>query len=73
LDFVTLQLSKVNWRKGLVCLGAVAGIAIVASALLIWRHARTRDPLAGLKPGVYQPKQGASGDTLPVPAPAPRK
>lgn len=73
LDFVMLQLSKVDWRKGLIGLGAVLGIAIIASAFFAWRHYRTRDPFNGLKPGVYQTKQGSAGETLPVPAPTPRK
>jgi cytoskeletal protein RodZ len=72
LDFLMLQLSKVDWRKGVVALGAIVGmIAIIWVALMV-RHARRSDPLSGLKPGVYQPAQSNSGDTLPLPAPAPR-
>jgi cytoskeletal protein RodZ len=73
LDFVMLQLSKVNWRKGLIGLAALLGVVILASAFLTWRHCRTRDPLKGLKPGVYQTKPGGAGETLPVPAPTPKK
>ena len=73
LDFVMLQLSKVNWRKGLIVLGAAAGVLIVASVAFAWRHHRPRDPLSGLKPGMYQPAQTNSGETLPVPQPAPRR
>ena len=71
LDFVMLLVSKVDWRKGLAALGVVAGLVLVVSVFLIWRHYATRDPLAGLKPGVYQPTQHLSGDILPLPAPAP--
>ena len=70
LDFATLQLSKVDWRKGgvvvalaVVILGALGGVAI-------WRHQRSRDPLKGLKPGLYQPPTN-SGEKLPFPTPAP--
>ena len=67
LDFVTLQLSKVDWRKGGIALGIVI---VLFCALLIWRHYRTRDPLRGLKPGVYQSTNRNAGETLPVPAPS---
>jgi cytoskeletal protein RodZ len=67
LDFVTLQLSKVDWRKG----GIGLGIAVVLlCALLIWRHYRAHDPLTGLKPGTYQSTNRNSGETLPIPVPA---
>jgi cytoskeleton protein RodZ len=67
LDFVMLQLSKVNWRGGAVVVGGLAVVAVVILVVAIGRHARRTDPLAGLKPGVYQPSN--SGETLPVPAP----
>lgn len=70
LDFVTLQLSKVDWRKGVIAVGVLAGIAIIAAIFFSWRHYRTRDPLADLKPGLYQPARTNSGEMLPVPAPA---
>ena len=73
LDFLMLQFSKVDWRKALIGLAVLAVIAIMAAVFLAWRHYRTRDPLAGLKPGVYQPAQTNSGETLPVPSPSPRK
>lgn len=69
VDFVMLQLSKVDWRKGLVGLGTVAGIAVIISAILIWRHYSRRDPLKNLKPAVYQPAKNTSGEKLPLPAP----
>jgi cytoskeletal protein RodZ len=66
VDFVMLQLSKVNWRGGIVVIGGLAVIAVVVLIVAIGRHARKSDPLAGLKPGLYQPSN--SGETLPVPA-----
>jgi len=68
VDFLMLQLSKVDWRNMLIGLGIV--IAVVA-AFSLWVNWRQRNPLKGLKPGVYQPAHGASGDTLPLPAPSP--
>ena len=70
LDFVMLQLSKVDWRKGLIGLGVVVALVAAFSAWLSWRH---RDPLKDLKPGVYQSTQSFSADTLPLPAPAQRR
>ena len=70
LDFIMLQLSKVDWRKGLIGLGVVVALVAVFSAWLSWRH---RDPLKDLKPGIYQSTQSFSADTLPLPAPAPRR
>jgi len=69
LDFIMLQLSKVDWRKAAFSAAILLGLAILATALVAWRHHRARDPLAGLKPGIYQPAQAASGETLPVPVP----
>jgi cytoskeletal protein RodZ len=68
LYFVTLVLSKVDWRKGLIGLGAVAIIGIIAIVILIWRHHAMTDPLSGLKPGMYRSTNATSGETLPLPA-----
>src|SRR5438552_4943307 len=57
LDFFMLQLSKLDWRKGVVGLGTMVALVLVLSVFLLWRHYRTADPLAGLKPGVYQSTQ----------------
>ena len=70
LDFLMLQLSKVDWRKGLVGLGAVIVLVLVFSAWITWRR---YDPLKSLKPALYQSTQSVSGDTLPLPTPAPRR
>lgn len=73
LDFVMLQLSKVDWHKGVV----VLSVAVVFFAALLgyvtWRHYRTSDTLKGLKPAVYQPTQHNSGQTLPLPSQSPKR
>ena len=65
LDFLTLQLSKLNWRIASIILIAVVVIGLIFSVILIWRHHPTADPLANLGPGVYHPSQ--SGETVPIP------
>jgi cytoskeletal protein RodZ len=65
VDFLMLQLSKMNLRKGGVLVVVVAIAVIAFLAVAINRHNRRTDPLSGLKPAVYQPTN--SGETLPVP------
>jgi len=72
LDFVMLQLSKVDWRKGLVVLGGVVVCGAIFLGWAMWRHYHTTDPLKGLKPGVYHSTQTVSGETLPLPPATPR-
>jgi cytoskeletal protein RodZ len=67
LDFVMLQLSRVDWRRGLVGLGVAVLLLGIALGYMLWRHHRLADPLKGLKPGIYQPTQHTSGETLPLP------
>jgi hypothetical protein len=69
LDLFMLQLSKVDWQKGLIGFGVVVSVVVAFSAWYSWRH---YDPLKGLKPVLYQSTQNVSGDTLPLPTPAPR-
>jgi hypothetical protein len=69
LDFFMLQLSKLDWQKGVIALGVLGCVVLLVAIVLVWRHQRTSDPLKGLKPGVYQSTQHVSGETLPLPAP----
>jgi cytoskeletal protein RodZ len=68
LYFITLILSKVDWRKSLIGLGIIVVVGIVGFGILIWRHYRTADPLSRVKPGIYHSTQSVSGETLPLPA-----
>jgi len=72
LDFVMLQLSKLDWRKSVLALAGLAALALVAAGFFLWHRFATTDTLKNQKPGMYQPPQGPSGETLPLPAPAPR-
>lgn len=71
LDFVMLQLSKVNWRKGVFVIGGAVVLLIVYLVVWIWRNHQKAEPK--LPPAVYQPAQKQSGETLPLPKPAPAK
>jgi len=73
LDFVTLQLSKVNLRQGLIVLAMLVVIAVVLGGIWSWRKQRNSDPLKNLPPAKYSPPAKNSGETLPLPSPAPRK
>lgn len=73
LDFVTLQLSKVNLRQGAILLGIVVTVAALILSVWLWRKQRNADPLRNLPPAKYSPPAKNSGETLPLPSPAPRK
>ncbi len=73
LDFMMLQLSKVNWQRSAVFVGSLAVIGILILAVWFWRRQRNADPSASLPPAVYQPARRPAGETLPLPTPAPRK
>jgi cytoskeleton protein RodZ len=72
LDFLMLLLSKIDWRKGVIVLGVLLAVGLIVAGFAAWRHHQTRDPLADLKPGVYQPAGNPSAETLPLP-PAPKR
>lgn len=68
LDFLMLQLTKLNWRIVLATVAAALVIILTASVL----HSRTKqsvDPLKGLGNGLYQPPPTQDGDILPLPKP----
>src|SRR5271165_5453734 len=72
LDFVTLQLSKVNWRIAKLAVAGLVALIVLIVGAVIWRHHQKADPLANLSTGVYQPAQPSGGETLPLPT-APKK
>lgn len=66
IDFLMLQLSKINWKVALPLLGTAL---ILFVSLLIYRsykEKQERDPLEKLGPGLYQGRN--AGETLPLPA-----
>ena len=73
LDVAMLQWSKVNWRVALPALGAALMLLALVLAYRVWRSQQSKDPLSNLGPGLYQPPQKQSGDTLPLPPAQPKK
>jgi cytoskeletal protein RodZ len=67
VDFIMLQLSKIDWRKGAVVLVLAVVVLGIFLGFSMWRRAHRTDPTKNLKPGVYQPGADASGETLPLP------
>ncbi len=72
VDWLTLQLSKIDWRKALI------GVVVLLAALVIYGivstilGGRKADSGSGLKPAVYRPATNRPVDTLPLPSPARR-
>jgi type II secretory pathway component PulL len=73
LDFLTLWLSRLNWRFVLPVVGLLLLALLARSGYRLWHDQRTKDPLATLGPGLYQPTNPPTGDTLPLPSAAPRR
>ena len=65
LDFVMLQLSKINWTVALPLLLLALLLLVGVFGYRIYTHAKNTDPLKDLGPGMYQ--AAPSGETLPVP------
>src|SRR6266568_8071301 len=67
IDFVMLQLSKIDWRKGVLLLGAAVAVLAIVLVYVTYHHYRTHDPLKNVKPGIYKAPAKSGGDTLPLP------
>jgi cytoskeletal protein RodZ len=67
VDFMMLQLSKINWRAAVPIIGI--GVAVCGLILLLiwWQNYQEADPLSELGPGLYRPPNTNSGDVLPLP------
>lgn len=66
LDFLMLQLSKVNWR---IVLPALLILVVVGGGILgyrAWRVQKSKDPLRNLGQGLYKPAKPPGNDTLPL-------
>ncbi len=74
LDFLMLQLSKLNWRWVAAVLVGAGVLGSALAGIQAWRKANAADPLKKLGPGLYQSTQGQAGELLPLPSsPPPRR
>ena len=73
VDFVMLQLSRLNWRVLLVLIGAGILIFVFASGYRSNRTQKKTDPFADIAPGLYSPPKNNVGETLPLPTNASAK
>ena len=72
VDYLMLQLSRLNWRIAFG-IGAVVVFLILAALVIRSKTSDSTDALKDLGPGTYQAPPAKSGETLPVPtAPAKR-
>jgi cytoskeletal protein RodZ len=61
------RLSRLNWRFILPVLALVLVALAAVWGLRRWQERRHADPLRDLSPGLYQPADETSGQTLPLP------
>lgn len=73
VDFATLQLSKIDWRKALIGLGVLLVGLIIYAVISSWQGGRKPDTASGVKPALYRPTTNRPGDTLPLPHPTRRQ
>ena len=66
-DVITYQMSKLQWRVVLPLIAVIATIVVGYFIVKSWNEQRTKDPLAGVKPGIYKPNK-SHGETLPLPS-----
>jgi len=73
VDFLTLQFSKVNWRKTLIGMLVLIVAVVIYGLIQSWRSTRNGDPLNGLRPGVYRPVTNQSLNRVPLTPPPPSR
>ncbi|MDQ6630932.1 MAG: helix-turn-helix domain-containing protein [Verrucomicrobiota bacterium] len=66
VDILMLQLSKLNWKIVVPILSLVIILGIVILGYRACKSPKTKDPLATLGPGLYQPSTN-EGELLPLP------
>lgn len=67
LDWLTYQLSRVNWRVLSVVGGTIAVVGGGYYGWQAWSQRMREDPLSRLGPGVHKPAAIAEGDILSIP------
>jgi cytoskeletal protein RodZ len=66
LDVIMYQCSKLQWRVVLPMLGVIAAIIAGYFIYKAWSDEHSKNPLAGVKAGVYKSRK-SGGETLPLP------
>lgn len=69
VNFMTLQLSKLNLHRGKILLG-LGIIVIIWISVSVWRSRQHADPAANIAPARVTSPNRNSGNTLPLPTPA---
>jgi len=72
VDWLTLQLSKIDWRKLLIVVALLVVAVVIYAIVSSWQSGRKADNSSGVKPAVYRPVTNRTGDTLPLPQPTRR-
>ena len=72
VDFLTLQLSKLNLHKGKIMIAA-ALLAVGLIGFYVWRSRHHADPAQNIVPARVPATSRDAGTTLPLPTPAPRR
>jgi cytoskeleton protein RodZ len=72
VDWVTLQLSKIDWRKALIAAAVLLVGLVIYGIVSTMMSGRKADGASGVKPAVYRPTTNRPGDTLQLPPPARR-
>lgn len=72
VNVMTLQLSKLNLHRGKILI-MLAVVAVLWISFSVWRGRRHSDPSANIAPARVTSPNRNSGNTLPLPTPAPRR
>lgn len=68
-NVILFHLWRVRWKIVLPGIALAAVLAIGIYSWRAWSSHKSKDPLAELGSGLYQPAQKADGEMLPLPAP----
>ena len=66
LDFLMLQLTKINWRLALPILVVAVIVIGVVFGVRAWQAEQAKDPLRNLGPGIYRSPKPVGGEVLPL-------
>jgi cytoskeleton protein RodZ len=73
MERLMFHVSRQNWRVLLPVLALLFFLLVAIYGFRQWQERRHADPLRDLGPGLHQPANDSSFQTLPLPANAPKK